>query len=282
MRMALVSMVFSSVVLQPPAQAQINSLSQRMNPKDSLIYIYIPAGSFSMGCDPGDHLCDDDEKPAHTVHVSKGFWITQTLIPQYAYQRVTGANPSRYRVVAAVPAYPVDTVTWREARAYCEQIGMRLPTEAEWEFAARAGGTYARFDEGALFASFKAGLFTTFPQPKLDAVSWNRVTLPSTLHCKELGFCPRPQPVDSKAKNGYGLNDMQGNLLEWVADRYGAYSAASTTDPKGPEQGDYRVLRGASFESRREFTRVSHRAFLPPDMANYVIGFRCAGERVPE
>jgi len=100
----------------------------KVNAKDNLPYVWIPPGTFTMGCSPGDGECYDDEKPAHQVTITKGFWIGQTEVTQEAYQRVIGANSSHFRG----DRLPVESVNWNEARAYCVAAGMRLPTEAGW------------------------------------------------------------------------------------------------------------------------------------------------------
>jgi formylglycine-generating enzyme required for sulfatase activity len=102
--------------------------AKKVNAKDGLTYIWIPAGTFTMGCSPGDNECFDDEKPAHEVTISRGFWIGQTLVTQAAYKRVVGANPSRFKG----EQLPVETVSWNDAQSYCRTVGMRLPTEGTW------------------------------------------------------------------------------------------------------------------------------------------------------
>ena len=160
--------------------------SVKINPKDHLAYVWISPGQFVMGCSPGDHACFDWEKPAHAVVIRQGFWIGQTEVTQQAYLRVTGANPSRYKGARR----PVDQVSWYAARRYCQGVGMRLPTEAEWEYAARGGTAAARYGP-------------------LNEIGWNDRNSGDSTH--EVGL---------KRPNAYGLYDTLGNVWEWVEDRY--------------------------------------------------------------
>ena len=161
----------------------------RINPADGLTYVFIPAGAFQMGCSPGDSECDGDEKPAHNVTIANGFWLGQTEVTQAAWKKVNGgANPSYFKS----DQLPVESMDWNQASAYCKAIGGRLPSEKEWEYAARAGTTGSRY--GAL-----------------DAIAWYRDNSGGTTH-----------PVGLKQANAFGLYDMLGNVWEWTADNYDA------------------------------------------------------------
>jgi formylglycine-generating enzyme len=158
----------------------------KMNPKDGLAYVWIAPGKYVMGCSAGDRDCFAWEKPAHAAEIQKGFWIGQTEVTQQAYRRVMGANPSRYQGFRR----PVDQVSWYDARRYCQAVGMRLPSEAEWEYAARGGTATSRY--GAL-----------------DAIAWHDGNSGDSTH-----------DVGQKLPNAYGLYDTLGNVWEWVEDAY--------------------------------------------------------------
>lgn len=214
------------------------------NPTDRLAYVWIPSGRFEMGCSPGDSECEGDEKPAHEVTISRGFWMGQTPVTQEAYQRVTGSNPSHFKG----ETLPVDSVTWGESKRYCELVGGRLPTEAEWEHGARAGSAESRYGS-------------------LDAIGWYSSNSGGTTH-----------PVGQKQANAWGLYDMLGDVWQWTADWYVSYSAGEERDPAGPQSGERRVLRGGSWGGNPTVVRVSYHYVYEPTIRNNVIGFRCVRE----
>jgi formylglycine-generating enzyme required for sulfatase activity len=134
----------TGIVKNPAVQKpSVPQLRVRTNPKDGLRYVWTPPGTFTMGCSPGDSERHDDEKPAHRVTITKGFWLGQTEVTQAAYQRVVGTDPSDFKGANL----PVEQVSWDQAQAYCQAIGGRLPTEAEWEYAARAGSVQSRYGD---------------------------------------------------------------------------------------------------------------------------------------
>jgi formylglycine-generating enzyme required for sulfatase activity len=226
-----------------PVYAQIKS---KLNPKDGLTYIWIAPGAFQMGCSDGDTECKDNERPAHPVTLTRGFWIGQTEVTREAYKKLMDANPSHFK---GGNQAPVDSVWWADAQSYCQAAGMRLPTEAEWEYAARAGSPTPRYGP-------------------LTAVAWFSENSGGASH-----------EVGKKAPNAFGLYDMLGNVWEWVSDGYGPYSAAAVKDPKGPQGVEQHVFRGGSCFHDRTLGRVSARGWGGPGHGGANdYGFRCAGD----
>ena len=236
----------SSPSVPPAVTTQTHSGREtKVNPKDNLRYVWIPPGQFMMGCSPGDSECHDDEKPAHQVSISHGFWMGQTEVTQAAYKAVTGKpNPSEFKG----DDLPVEQVSWEEAKSYCEAVGMRLPTEAEWEYAARAGSLAARYGN-------------------LGDVAWYTGNSGGRTH-----------PVAQKSPNAWGLYDVLGNVWEWCGDWYDHYPAESQQDPTGPKSGTQKVVRGGSWDNIPRGVRVSLRVRSGPAFRSDYIGFRCSGE----
>ena len=251
------------------------------NPKDGLKYVWIPSGTFQMGCSPGDSLCTDFEKPSHRVTISKGFWIGQTEVTVEAFRRFTnqtGAKmpaPPSFNLGWSTRAMPIVNVSWEDAHAYCEWAGGRLPTEAEWEYAARGGSTEARYgdlDEIAWYADNSG-------RQRLDST---RILLGDQANYgKRLGKNGNGMhEVAQKRANGFGLYDILGNVWEWVNDWYDEkyYQSSPSQDPAGPTSGTLRVLRGGAWSSVPWHLRVSVRDKGGPGGRDYNIGFRCGGE----
>jgi formylglycine-generating enzyme required for sulfatase activity len=226
-----------------PVKPALQAGATKVNEKDGLKYVWIPPGTFQMGCSVGDAECLDAEKPAHEVTLTKGFWMGQTPVTQDAYERVIGTNPSHFRG----GQLPVETVNWNEAQGYCQATGMRLPTEAEWEYAARAGTTGSRYGD-------------------LDRIAWYNGNSGNATHA-----------VGQKEANAFGLYDMLGNVWQWVADWYAEYPAGPQRDPAGSGSGQYRLLRGGSWGNVPWGARASLRLRLEPEVRVNVIGLRCAG-----
>ena len=261
-RERLILAVIGTTIVWPagsagPASAQTKT---RINPKDGLTYVWIPPTTFRMGCDLESGGCLGQEVPRHSVTLTKGYWMGQTLVTHAAYKKVIGVN-------GASPGddqLPMDTIDWDAANAFCARVGMRLPTEAEYEWAARGGVAADRYGP-------------------LDQIAWYRGNSGGKTH-----------PVAQKLPNPYGLYDMLGNVWEWVADWYAPYRmvrpccddpAPPVVDPKGPATGQYRVVRGGSWHDFSADVKMSLRDHLPSpgeesglDYDSYSTGFRCAGD----
>ena len=229
----------------------------RVNPQDTLSYVWIAPGTFMMGCSPGDNDCADPEKPAHQVTLHKAYWIGQTEVTVGAYKRFVEAEKAK--MPPAAPKLnrgwkndnlPMVDVIWNEANQYCAWAGGRLPTEAEWEYAARGGSPQARYGD-------------------LSATAWSKDNAENQTHA-----------VAAKLPNGYGLYDTLGNVWEWVNDWYDPnfYQSGAAQDPAGPATGQEKVLRGGSWIVDPKLLRVSDRYSIKPDARSDYFGFRCVWE----
>jgi formylglycine-generating enzyme required for sulfatase activity len=249
--------------------------------------VWIPPGAFTMGCSEGDTECDDDEKPAHPVTITKGFWMGQTEVTVGAFKRYsratgkpmppeTGASGRTLNPGWKNEGEPIGNVTFQEAADFCAWAGkMRLPTEAEWEYAARAGSREARYatlENIGWYADNSGDLrFNSVRIWTEDASNYNN-------RLKENGNGPKV--VAQKRPNAWGLFDMLGNVWEWTADWYGEkyYQAKEAQDPQGPPSGTQRLMRGGAWNNFHRNLRASYRVKNGPEKRLIVSGFRCAGE----
>jgi len=265
----------------------------RTNPDDGQTYVWIPPGEFQMGCSPGDAEGYDDEKPPHTVRITRGFWLGQTPVTVGAYKRFTesrGISMPGEPVLGRTKLnrkwsdvdQPMVMVTWEEAKAYCETWAKgRLPTEAEWEYAARAGSTAARYGELDAIAWYANN---SGNQPLDSERAWAEEAGCDT--SKYVGILEkngnRIRPVKQKQPNQWGLYDMLGSVWEWVGDWYQEdyyrKLPSPSVDPNGPPPGRDRVLRGGSWYVLPRFVRASRRSWVEPGNRYSYIGFRCARE----
>ncbi len=216
-------------------------------------YVWVRPGNFMMGSPQAEADRDSDEV-LHRVNLTRGFWMSDHETTQEEYEDVTGMNPSYYEGASL----PVENVTWTNAVEYCQQLTQReraagriaanweyrLPTEAEWEYACRAGTTGAY-----------AG--------NIGNLAWTLEN--SGEHTRE---------VKTKQPNAWGLYDMGGNVWEWCSDTYDNYPGGAQTDPKGPEPGDSRVLRGGSWWFESVYCRSAWRDWLEPKEFDDDVGFR--------
>jgi formylglycine-generating enzyme required for sulfatase activity len=213
----------------------------------------IPAGKFMMGSPDSEQRRREHEGPQHEVTISKPFYMGVTEVTQAQYEAVMGTNPSNLDFKGATN--PVDTVSWNDAADFCKKLSektrqaVRLPTEAEWEYACRAGTATA----------FSFGDYDSV----LGDYAWYTSNSGNTTH-----------PVGQKKPNAWGLFDMHGNLWEWCADWYGDYPKGAATDPQGPASGADRVLRGGGWSHFPNYCRAAFRSFSSPGARLISGGFR--------
>ena len=212
---------------------------------DGMEFVWVPAGEFRMGSKSSEAF--SNEQPVTQVRISRGFWLGQHEVTQAEWQGVMGTNPSRFNECGM--DCPADSVSWGDTQEFIANLNeiegagrYRLPTEAEWEYAARAGTTGVRYGN-------------------VDAIAWHDA--PGATH-----------PVGQKAPNAWGLYDMLGNVEEWVADWYGDYPGGVVTDPPGPGAGSYRLHRGSSWANPARDVRASHRSYNRPVTRSMTTGFR--------
>ncbi len=230
-----------------------------------MAFVYIPPGTFAMGSPATEtgRLADETQ---HQVTLTTGYYIQTTEVTQEQWQAVMGNNPSHFKTCGA--NCPVETVSWEDARAFILKLNLmdrsstyRLPTEAEWEYACRAGTT-TRYFWGE----------------KSDCGKANVGNSPLTGECK--GISPgKTAPAGSYPPNRWGLYDMHGNVWEWCSDLYGDYENAAAKDPKGASHGVNRSLRGGAYFDPAASSRSANRCWDPPDYRVQDIGFRLV--RVP-
>ncbi len=259
-----------AVVTDPALRAAISATGLAWRVKDTatqIEFVLIPPGSFQMGCSASQQNgCSSNESPVHTVTLTNAFYMGRYEVTQAQWQARMGSNPSSFQSASAevpaaqVPNRPVERVSWNMIQGFLSQTGMRLPTEAEWEYAYRAGTTTAFHG----FTGYPSG---TNDDSLLGNIAWFDVNSNS-----------QTRPVGGKLGNGYGLHDMSGNVYEWVNDWYGGsyYSISPQNNPLGPTTGTYRVFRGGSWSSSSCYCRASIRYVTCPDAAYDVVGFRAA------
>jgi formylglycine-generating enzyme required for sulfatase activity len=211
--------------------------------KVTMKLVLVPAGTFMLG----------EEKDQHEVTLSKPFYMGVTDVTQAQYEAVIGTNPSQFKG----PTNPVEMVSWTDATEFCKKLSekarqaVRLPTEAEWEYACRAGAKtpfcFGDADEG------------------LGDYAWYSANSDQKTH-----------PVGQKKPNAWGLYDVHGNLWQWCADWYGDYPKGAVTDPQGAASGSRRVLRGGCWFSSPEHCRAAYRVSIDPGsrLSSYGYGFR--------
>lgn len=220
--------------------------------------LWVEPGSFLMGSPTGEPERNKAEGPQVRVTLTRGFWLGKAEVTQAQYEAIMGVNPSTF--IAAGKDAPVERVSWIDAMAFCRKLtahereagrlpagyAFTLPTEAQWEYACRAGSTLAYPGEP-------------------DAMAWTVENSGGTTH-----------PVATKRPNAWGFFDMAGNVLEWCLDWYGPYEREPVTDPSGPDRGHYRIARGGSWRVAASVGRSAARAGGSEGRLDYTMGFRLA------
>ena len=228
----------------------------------SFTMVAVEGGTFSMGATGEQGFSSNDwERPVHQVTLS-GYYIGQTEVTQELWQAVMGSNTSYYTSDSQLP---VERVSWSNCQDFIEQLNQltgktfRLPTEAEWEFAARGGNMSQRYRYAG--------------SNNVHDVAWFWSSIPSQ-QSGTPGY--GTQPVATLAPNELGLYDMSGNVWEWCQDWFGNYSSDDQTNPTGPSWGTYRIFRGGSWSRSSECCRVAYRNYTYPSTSDDTMGFRLA------
>jgi formylglycine-generating enzyme len=276
--------------------------------KDTEKIVRLPGGTFIMGCVIGDSGCVEAELPRHEVRLTHDVWIMATEVTVRNFARFEAA--SGYRTSAKVTGrgrdwnhqtgewewvrglsfrkpyadgtvadeqWPAVQVSWSDADTYCRWSGGRLPSEAEWEYAARGGRSEEKFPWGDMpTPSVNGRRYANGPDESLHRL-FPRWDIFSGYDDKY----PRLAPVAQFEANGFGLYDMAGNAWEWVNDWYAAdwYAKSQKDDPGGPASGDTRVVRGGSWGYAPKQLRNSERGFAEPYFWTATFGFRCAYDK---
>jgi formylglycine-generating enzyme required for sulfatase activity len=246
-----------AVVTDPALRTAIAATGLAWRVRDTgtgIEMLLVPPGAFQMGCSPSMlFACSDSEFPVRQVTLTKPFYLARHELTQRDWRAVMGSNPSYFVGFPDSDSRPVEQVSWNDSVQFSALIGMRLPTEAEWEYACRAGTTTAFFNGSN-------------DDSTLGDIAW-------------IGSNDGDQirPVGRKAANRLGFFDMLGNVWEWVADFKGEYPSTPETDPTGPVFGIERVLRGHScFDGSYNNARSSSRDWGEPSLKHAWTGFRVA------
>ena len=225
--------------------------------------LLVPQGTFTMGCTASNQWgCWTSEYPTHPVTLTQAFYMGRYEVTQGQWVAKMGSNPSHFQGSSYPNAAnrPVERVNWNTIQAYLSATGMRLPSEAEWEYACRAGTATA-------FHSMQWYPNGINDDAAVGNIAWYTGNSPNqTLN------------VGGKAANALGLHDMSGNVWEWVNDWFGStyYSVSPSTNPLGPASGTDRVVRGGSWYDSTAVMRSSYRGYVTPSLTNYGYGFRVA------
>jgi formylglycine-generating enzyme required for sulfatase activity len=245
-----------AVVTDVTLRAAISASGLAWRVRDSatqMEMLLLPQGTFTMGCTASiDWVCTFSENPTHSVTLTQAFYMGRYEVTQGQWVAKMGSNPSSFQFDPDSAIHPVERVSWNTIQGYLSATGMRLPSEAEWEYACRTGTTTA-FNNGSS------------DDATVGNIAWYNGNSGGQTHA-----------VGGKAANALGLHDMAGNVWEWVNDWYEGYSSGAQTNPLGPVSGTSRVLRGGSWYSNTNVVRSSFRGSNTPDGTYTNFGFRVA------
>jgi formylglycine-generating enzyme required for sulfatase activity len=255
-----------TIVFDPEMVTAIGATGHAWRVRDigtGIEMVLIPPGTFQMGCSPSNqYACEGDESPRHTVTLTMPFYLGRFEVRQSEWQGVMGTNPSFFQGSSYPDSAnrPVEQVSWNTIQGFLSATGMRLPTEAEWEYSCRAGTSTAFHS----FAGYPAGIDD---DALLVNIAWTSANSGN-----------RTRPVGQKLGNALGLHDMHGNVWEWVSDYYssGYYAVSPESNPTGPASGGNRAFRGGRWFNDSYFCRTSFREDIWPDYADGAGGFRVA------
>jgi len=243
------------------ARAKAAGPEQKITNSLGMTFVFIKPGTFMMGSPSGETGRFDNETQ-HQVTLTRGFYMQTTEVTQGQWQAAMGSNPSYFKNCGS--DCPVEQVSWNDAQEFIRRLNQkesgnsyRLPTEAEWEYAARAGTT-TPFNTGNCLSTDQANYNGEYPLSGCSKGEYRKTTV------RAGAFSP----------NAWGLYDMHGNVWEWCQDWKGDYPSGSVTDPSGSLSGSYRVNRGGSWYSDARNCRSAYRYFSAPGYRNYGLGFR--------
>ena len=242
--------------------------------------VFVPSGSFMMGCSQDDTACKPRENPAEYVRLTRSFCLDTHEVTQARFEEVMGHNPSEF--LACGPDCPVERVTWPDAAEFCKRVGKRLPTEAEWEYAARAG----RRNGFLVDVTYRGNMSVFQYNHAVDSYAWYYLNSAVAYGgCYDLSpqygapGCAGTNSVATRRPNPWGLYDIQGSVWEWVQDCFEEdwYERMPMRDPVNDHDACLaRVLRGGAWDSPPDYLRQSMRAWDYIDHAQNNYGFRCA------
>lgn len=255
-------------VISLPNSARPGAADEWIEPSTGMRFVRIHAGNFMMGT-PESEIQRQSDETLHRVMIANDFFLGTTEVTQRQWQAVMGSNPAQFPKCG--PDCPIESISYDDISRFIKELSnrskgvvFRLPTEAEWEYACRAGTT----------TPFATGENLTTDQANYDG------RYPYSNYEKGL-FRKQPSPVASFAPNRWGLYDMEGNVWEWCDDWYGPYPTDASTDPKGPATGDRKVIRGGSWTFGADSARCGLRYTHAPQDSGFSLGFRLVVELPP-